>query len=178
MSKYYTDKCFCGLKSACPLAPYNFSDQAFCFLCFFLDQVGPIIPLHLSTSVVVAQNIHRLQVNQLSENVSLPPQMWSLLCQEELTLLHWPPEICTKVVMIQLQVLDQTMKFSLLLPSLRTGWTQNLSFFLFLFRNIWTSSSALDVNFIFFTVSFWGQIFCRNTARLVHACNKFASKQN
>lgn len=115
MSKYYTDKCFCGLKSACPLAPYNFSDQAFCFLCFFLDQVGPIIPLHLSTSVVVAQNIHRLQVNQLSENLSLPPQMWSLLCQEELTLLHWPPEICTKVVMIQLQVLDQTMKFSLLL---------------------------------------------------------------
>lgn len=58
-----------------------------------------------------------LLVNRLSEIISLPPQMWPQLCQRELKLPHWDPEIFTNVVVMQLQLLDQTMTFSQLLPS-------------------------------------------------------------
>lgn len=142
MSKYYTDKCFCGLKSACPLAPYNFSDQAFCFLCFFLDQVGPITPLHLSTSVVVAQNIHRLQVNQLSENVSLPPQMPRGTHTAPLT--SWN----------MYESSHDTASSPGSNHEFLSAAASSLCLFLFLFRNMRTSSLSLDVNLSAFTVCF------------------------
>lgn len=56
------------------------------------------------------------------------PEMCSQLCQQELKLPRWHPEICKKVVMKQLHLLDQTMKSSLLLLSPKN--LQNLCFFL------------------------------------------------
>lgn len=82
--------------------------------------------------------------------------MWSQLHQQELKLPPWPPQICTVVDMIELQLLDQTMKFSLLLPACDNGMN---CFFLFFFRIFKTSSSLLDVNFIFPLCIFWWRFF-------------------
>lgn len=73
---------------------------------------------------------------------------------KKLDLPHWRPEICTKVAKILLQLPVQTVKFSLILSSRENRWIQNLSFLLFLFRNIRTSSSLLEVDCVFFTVHF------------------------
>lgn len=55
-----------------------------------------------------------------------------------------------KYVRMQLQFWDQTIIFSSSRPLVGTGWTQNISLFLFSFRNIRTSSLSLHHNFIFF----------------------------
>lgn len=55
-----------------------------------------------------------------------------------------------KNVRMQLQFWDQTIIFSSSRLLVGTGWTQNISLFLFSFRNIRTSSLSLHLNFIFF----------------------------
>lgn len=47
--------------------------------------------------------------------------MWSQLCQQELKLCQRHPEICTKAAVIQLHLLDQTIKVPLLSLLLRSG---------------------------------------------------------
>lgn len=94
-------------------------------------------------------------VNWLSEMFSLPPQMWFQNCQWELKLQTASLTSCFNFnSWIKLW---NSPRCCLLL---RTGWTQKFSYLLFLFRNIKTSTSSLNINF--FTVHFLGLIFPRN----------------
>lgn len=61
-----------------------------------------------------------LRLNQLSKIISVRPQMWLQFCQKE------------KAVEIQLQLLDQTKKFSLLLSSPENWMNPDSHFLLFL----------------------------------------------
>lgn len=76
--------------------------------------------------------------------------MWFLLHQQELKLPPWPPQICTIVDMIELQLLDQAMKFFLLLPSCDNEMN---CFFLFLAAHRFLMSTS------FFSRCFLMKIF-------------------
>lgn len=82
--------------------------------------------LLLNIQIVLSQthSYMLLRVTQLREITSLPPQMCT--------------EICTKASMM-----------FLLKPPVGNRMTQNLSFFLFLSKNIKTNSLSLDVDFLF-----------------------------
>lgn len=71
-----------------------------------------MIKINRNSKTVLFLFRHTARWSVDSEIISLPPQMW-----EELRLPCWHPEICTTAVVIKIQLLNQTMKFSLLLPS-------------------------------------------------------------
>lgn len=57
------------------------------------------------------------------------------------------------------------MKFSPLMPFCENRMTQNISFFMFLIRNIRTRSSLFDIEFVFSQHVFWERISSKNAMR-------------
>lgn len=148
-------------------------------------KVGPIKSLHLAKSVLIAQNAHQYteyaliwKKHCLTSNTQLHATLgqlalWNVFSASSDVVPKLPMTTqtanCLIDILLQLQLLDQTMKLSLLLL-FRTGLTQKFSYLLFLFRNIKTSTSSLNIKF--FTVHFLGLIFPRNWMLLVSYMTK------
>lgn len=104
-------------------------------------------------------------VNWLSEMFSLPPQMWFQNCQWELKL-----QTASLTSCFNFNSWIKLWNSPCCCLLFRTGWTQKFSYLLFLFRNIKTSTSSLNIKF--FTVHFLGLIFPRNWMLLVSYMTK------
>lgn len=91
-----------------------------------------------------------------------PWQSWSQLCQQELKLPAGILKYVQKWSWHSFNFWIKPWNSPCCWLLVRTGWTQNLHFFLFLFRNIRNSSSSFDADLIFSQCVFWGEIFCRS----------------
>lgn len=98
------------------------------------------LKMHVSTQYTKSKIIlfylwHPARVNQFSEIISLPPHMWSQICQQQLKI---PTDILKYLRKLQLR--HQTRKSSLLLFSPENEMNQR--FLCFSFRNIRTAEVA------------------------------------